>query len=171
LQEGNEIHRFDDYNCTVYSIVFANNGKQALSGDAEGGIRVLDLDTGTVKQRWQAHIGQTNCVAVCPQGSIIASGGTDNRLCFWDPVSQRELLRLVGHEGPVRSIAFSPHGTCIASGSYDKTVRLWDIDTGTELHRYDGHLSRIECLVFAPDGARILSCGWDGTVRSWQMPE
>ena len=38
------------------------------------------------------------CVAYSPDGKILASGGSDNRVHFWDPETGRELKALEGHE-------------------------------------------------------------------------
>src|SRR2546430_7517577 len=95
------------------------------------------------------HSKGVNCSAFGPDGSWLASGGSDNAIKIWQVASGRELRALTGHTNYVKSLAASRNGQWLASGSNDRTVRIWDIATGAELYSLSGHTSSIEALTFS----------------------
>lgn len=82
-------------------------------------------------------------------GSTLASGGNDNKLCLWDSkmsssaehrnlVTPRLILR--SHQAAVKALDWCPfHYGMLASGggSADRTIKLWDARRGTLLHSAD----------------------------------
>jgi WD40 repeat protein len=153
-------------------------------------IRIWDPATGKELRSFQAHQGSTvNCIAVSPDGKILASGGGGNghkTLALWDLTTGEELFTLAGAAYSILSVAFSPDGKVLASGSDRSgrfglapgarpapvepggcTVRLWDVTTGKELRALDGHTNGVRGLAFAPDGKRLASASHDGTIRQW----
>src|SRR5262245_46065092 len=67
------------------------------------------------------HSKGVNCAAFGPDGSWLASGGSDNSIKIWQVENGRELRALMGHTGYVKSLATSPNGRWVASGSSDRT--------------------------------------------------
>jgi WD40 repeat protein len=63
-----------------------------------------------------------------PDGSRIASGGSDRLVRLWDAATGEEFVRLPGHSDYIFSLAFSPDGKTLVSSSGDFTVRLWDTE-------------------------------------------
>ncbi|MYB69046.1 MAG: hypothetical protein F4X75_11145, partial [Gemmatimonadetes bacterium] len=60
-----------------------------------------------------------------PDGSMLASGSSDNTIILWEVESRKRLTTLKGHTDWVQSVSFSPDGTMLASGAEDGTVLLW----------------------------------------------
>ncbi len=79
---------------------------------------------------YQGHTGPVYSVAWSPDGTRIASGGTDSTIQIWDVRTGQRLVLYSGHVGTVYTVAWSPDGTRIASGSDDSTVQVWDATTG-----------------------------------------
>jgi WD40 repeat protein len=69
-------------------------------------------------------------VAANPDGSWLATGGSDNTVRIWDVATGQERATLNGHTDVVSTDAVAPDGSWLASGSLDKTVRIWDVAAG-----------------------------------------
>jgi WD40 repeat protein len=69
-------------------------------------------------------------VALSPDGRLLATGDTDNKIHVWRVADEQLLFTCEGHTNWVRAVAFSPDGKILASGSTDPTVRLWDTPIG-----------------------------------------
>ncbi len=78
-------------------------------------------------QGLEGHTSNVSSVSFSPDGTLIASGSSDDTIRLWDASTGEELHSLKGHTLGVNSVSFSPDGTRIASGSSDDTIRLWDV--------------------------------------------
>ena len=98
---------------------------------------VLDVATGDLGPVLQGHSGVVWDVEFSPDGTTIASAGSDGMIKLWDPATGTELLALAGHSGVVTGLAFSPDGTRLVTSSADETVRVYalDLDELTTLAR------------------------------------
>jgi WD40 repeat protein len=107
------------------------------------------------------------CLAFSPDGKVLASGGEDDRIRFWDPDTGKEVRTLEGHKRPVTCIAFSADGKWLASGSQDRDLRVWDVATGKERRRFQGHDAPVERTALSPDGKLLASFCQAYTLRLW----
>jgi len=68
-------------------------------------------------------------------GGLLASGGTDGKVRFWQSVPGATGWKSTGepleHGGAVRASAFSPDGGLLATGGADGVLRLWDMPAGS----------------------------------------
>jgi WD40 repeat protein len=85
-------------------------------------------------------------LAYSPDGRLLATVGSDNKLRLWNTQSGTVTATLEGH-GPglagglfpgIMDVAFSPDGTRILTASSDGTARLWDA-AGQPLAFLEGH--------------------------------
>ena len=122
------------------------------------------------------NVNGTVCMAFSPDGTILATGGHDNRVRLWDVEHRTELARLSGHSQLVEAVAFSPDGKWLVSVSGNSRmpeqsgeIRVWDIG-GTSTYAVQTLLPAtgpVTGLSFAPHGKTFATCGGDGAVNVW----
>lgn len=163
-----EFKRCEGHAGPVYAAAFSPDGKKAVSGGADGVLRVFDTRTGKEMRRLDGHTGRIWTVAFAPDGRRVASGGFDGSVRVWDLVSGRELRRF-DHADYVRSVVFSRDGNFILSGGDDKLARLWSIESDKEIRAFKGHDHFVWDVALSRDGKRALTASLDKTVRLWDV--
>ena len=113
--------------------------------------------------------GSVLCVAMSPDGSMVAAGTTSNDIYIWKSPGANSVAVLRGHQGWVRAIAFSPDGQWLASASPDQTVRLWNITTGECRTILCTEPSTSWAVAFSLDSQFLISGGDDNTLRLWNV--
>jgi centriolar protein POC1 len=74
-----------------------------------------------------------------PDGTCIASCGSDRKIKIFDNRSHRLLQHYDAHDDLINSVAFHPHGTYLLSSSNDGTLKIWDLRKGHILYTLMGH--------------------------------
>jgi WD40 repeat protein len=69
----------------------------------------------------------SGAVAFSPDGTLLASAFSDNRVQLLKASDGSQLRVLTGHTETINSIAFSPDGLRLVSAGYDGVVRIWGI--------------------------------------------
>jgi M6 family metalloprotease-like protein len=150
-------------------VAVSPSGRLALSGGADGTLRLWNLRTGKELKRLKGHTGRVSTVAFHPDGRHGLSGGEDSQLLLWSLPNGKKVRSFKGHSEAVCAAAFSPNGKTMVSGSRDRTIRVWDVTTGKELNRLKGHAGGILAVAFSPNGNLLASASEDKTVRLWDL--
>jgi WD40 repeat protein len=124
----------------VNSVAFAPDGRTLVAGgtyykdisradSSVGLIHAWNVPSANRLLRIEAHKGGLECIAVSPDGNLIASGGDfrDRTARIFEFKTGKQLLTLRGHEHAVQSVAFNPDGKLLASGSRDTTILIWPV--------------------------------------------
>jgi WD40 repeat protein len=131
-------------------------GKDVLLGVRSGG-RTPDVI--------HAHRGPVTALAW--SGSVLASGGADDKVVLWSMPGGKTLRTLEGGS-IVRSLALSPDGKRLAYATEDPKVQLIDVASGKAVAQLAGHHDWVTALTFSPAGELLASGSADGTVRLWE---
>ena len=75
----------------VQALVFSNDNRFLISGGADQKIRFQDVDTWKPFATYQGHEGSVWSLAVSPDGSRLASAGTDGVIKLWNSPAEPEL--------------------------------------------------------------------------------
>lgn len=105
-----------------------------------------------------------------PDGSLVATGGTDGLIKFWQIPSSTPVKTISSPEW-IRCIAFSHDGSLVASGGQNGGIRIWRVSDGALLRTLTGHTSGVTAVDFSPDDSLLVSSSFDNTVRLWRLSD
>jgi WD40 repeat protein len=151
----------------VTSVAFSGDGQRLAS--AGGADRVVDISDASGGQGKKIGTGsEVFTVAFDPRSELLASGGSDGDIRFWNPDGSPERTIPHAHANGVMSLAFNPTESVIVSGGADQMVRLWHGDSLSEFdHPLRRHTETVEGVAFNAEGTRIVSASADHTVQLW----
>jgi WD40 repeat protein len=165
----------------VVDVAWAPDGKTLVSAGLDHTVRLWRMPEGKEIRRLELGSGAASCMALSPDGRVLATAGTARSLYpedritapgggvrLWDLDTGKELRRLGSAEADVRSIAFAPDGKTVAAGG-EKEVRLFDPQSGKERRVLKGDANYFYSLTFAPDGKTLAAAG-HGRFHCWDLP-
>lgn len=166
---GEKVHRWHVLpDITLHGGMACVPGMHAVALACNDGVgRIVDLNTGVVRQSLMGHTRRIWGTAVSPDGRTVLTTSSDRTARLWDVASGVTLRVLTGHTDLVVGAAFSPDGRLLATGSDDGTVRLWDVASGVEVQRLVDPRFPMVYAAVTPDGQHVLTGSADGTVRLW----
>jgi WD40 repeat protein len=175
--EGQILHHFEGHDPAgvgVCAVAPAADGKLlAVAGwqGTPGGARLPVVKVWNVADG-KEHAAFRNqkifgtCVALTPDGQVLAANDENGGVRFWDTATGRELRRVV-RSGQVSALAFAPDGRTLAEGRTDGMVRLLETATGGERQVFPGHRGAISSLAWSADGRLLVSGSRDTTALVW----
>jgi WD40 repeat protein/serine/threonine protein kinase len=175
LSSGNLGEPMTGHRGTVGAAAFSTDGRRLCSYD-DATARIWDARTGQLLGASFEHEGSfIKTVAISPDGTWLATGVHDKRICLWDLTQWRQHSVLL-QGGSVEALTFSPDGKFLASGATShvtrvpRTLRVWERETGEiKLNQKKPTGVRIEQLAYSPDG-RFLAVGdRDGSLELWDL--
>ena len=153
----------------VRSVALSPDGRYLATGDDEGIVRIWDLISRQVVEKWESHDGGVFVLAFSPDGNSLASGG-------WDEVGGYEMIRVWRLDGKpqvvlrarsdVRSIAFDLSGRWILTGTR-RGVDLWDTASWERV----GSVRKLASPGFNADGEILVAREGNGPMRLWRVQQ
>lgn len=165
----------------LITVAFSPDGKRLATSSMNGSDAVTLWDIANGQPDGSPLVGGSSVaiqgIAFSPDNTVLASGGGDHKVTFWDLKSRKPLVEPPEcqkepsecHDSNVSSVAFAPDGKRLVSGSWDGTVRIWDVSTGRTIlpaMGEPGH-GQVETVAFSPNGRLIASSGGSKEIVLW----
>ena len=121
-------------------------------------VRIAEHNVATLVSHTQEVCG----LAWSPDGTTLASGANDNKLCLWDATAtsiSRPRYELTEHQAAVKALAWSPHERNLLAtggGTADRCIKFWNTQSGSMLQSVDTG-SQVCALQWNPFEKEILS--------------
>ncbi|MEZ6076964.1 MAG: protein kinase [Pirellulaceae bacterium] len=171
LKDGTIVKRIEDANGSGV-LAFSPDGKY-LAGGHKGEVKLWDVVTGTVVQRYGDHQHDILNICFSPDGRRLLSsdgGDVDHKhisgvVYVWDVATGERVLELKGPSTYVHAMAVSPDGRkLITSG--EQEIRLWDLENGKEIEN-PGIQSSFLAVAWSPDGS-LVATEYEG-ISLWKV--
>ena len=117
------------------------------------GLYLVDAET-LLRKRILDKNASILSVAYAFSDSLIATGGGDAAIQWWDPDSGEYLGNLQGHLLGVVRLDTPNNDSFLASGSDDATVRIWE-DDDSPLYTFRDPVTRVMDMAVSPNGQMV----------------
>jgi WD40 repeat protein len=176
---GQEIRSWKVPGDMVMALAVDRDGKRLIASSLNGKTSLWN-ENGEQVAKVAVRPGDSDALAVSPDGKTLARAGRNNVIRLWDLVNGKELNEADGPQGGITGLAVSGDGKLLAYADSTETVCVVARDTGKQVQRWtypsDGDL-RVQ---FSPDGKYLAAAGreivmlWNVTggdkVHRWATP-
>jgi WD40 repeat protein len=175
-----------DPSAWVFALTLSPNNRWLVTGSINGTACLWDVESGRPVRIFRGHTawndsgksllgtwkisapGWVTCVAISPDGKMLATGSFDKTARLWDLATGKE-IRVFPHSDGVQCLALSQDGKWLVTGCSDNTARLWDLATAKEIRAFRGHTDAVLSVALSNDGKRLATGSTDGTARLWDL--
>ncbi len=155
----------------THALAYNTNGTllAAATGDPSklGEVALYDPLKGTLIKTLATLHDAALDVKFSPDGTRLASCGSDNAIRIFDVATWKEIRRIEQHADWVISLAWNTNGTELASASRDKTARVFNAATGDLEATFADHGEPVFAVAFTEDGKSVYSAGRERKIRVW----
>lgn len=157
-----------------FSVAYSPDGTYLAISLRDGGVRLLQADTG--KQVFAMRLGSPAHVCFAPDSKTIATVTETKNVQIWDVPSGEELAKFRGATGRLTSVTFSPDGKRLAAGGVEGNPErigkafVWDVATERLVTKVEVPDAPTFAIAFSPDNKLLATGGPDGLTRQWELP-
>jgi WD40 repeat protein len=123
------------------------------------------------------HRGDVRCVAFTPDGKMLATGGHDRKILFWNLRDRQVENTLYLDDTAAHSMVLSQDGRILITGSYRK-IKVWETSSAQNqknsqdtqpIYTLMGHSHIVSSLAISADAKFLVSGSQDQTIRVWNL--
>jgi len=153
----------DDY---AIDLAWSPDGTQLAAASAAGGLTLFATADGAVRHTLPGHDDGANCVAWQPVTALLASGGQDGRVKFWDAANGQHVASAELGGAWVEHLAWVGSRLFAAAG---RTLAVLRPD-GSVAHRFKDAPKSISALAPQPAGGCV-AVSYFGGVCLWDADD
>lgn len=168
LEDGTSRTLWTTASAGVDGVAPSPDGRAVGIGTSDGEVVTVDVASGRVRWRSDAHEGEVTKVAWSPDGLWLASGSNDRTVRLLDAATGLVRRTMTAWNGTMRSVAFSADSRRIASAGWWR-VEIWDVDSGALLRDDIGASQGWYDARFSSAGDALLIASSQGSVRLWDL--
>jgi WD40 repeat protein len=157
---GGALQVMTGHTAAIHALAFAPDSRIALSGAADGSVKMWSVASVGFSEEFQEHKSQIYALCFSPDGKILASASHDKAVLLWNIATTKQPKMISNQRGAVYSIEFSPDGKTLLTGGADKTVRLLSVASGAEIRQFKGPEFPVYSVCFSPNGQMIAAAGF-----------
>jgi WD40 repeat protein len=161
------------HGCTgrVFALALTPDGKTLVSLTRDFA-QVWDLTEEEPEGKPVRQSGGLTCLAISPDGEVLATGNEDGRVRLSWHLPDAELQdHLDEHTQAITGLAFSRDGRTLASASADGAVLLWEVARGRHTGALPGRWASLTSPHFEPDPHAAAGRWRNPATRLWPLPD
>eukprot|EP00300_Choanocystis_sp_HF-7_P024392 c25834_g1_i1.p1 GENE.c25834_g1_i1~~c25834_g1_i1.p1 ORF type:complete len:310 (+),score=60.00 c25834_g1_i1:28-957(+) len=129
---GAELVKIPAHHGSVRSLCFTADSSTLLTASDDLHVKLFDVRgsgnlMGNLMGSCSGHASMVLCVACSQDGTLFATGSSDNTVKIWDLAEQTCIHTCTEHTDQVWGVAFNADGTRLASVSDDKTINIYSV--------------------------------------------
>ncbi len=152
--------------------MFTTRGSEFFTAGMFATIRRWDTLTGKEAGQMVGHKAAIKTMALNGLGDMLASGGQDGTIIFWEWILNKKIIELKQHKDEVTSLAFSHYvdgqTALLVSGSLDRTICIWDADNQQLRKQIDAGCG-VLAVAISQDNKKVFAAGDDNLIRVWEV--
>jgi WD40 repeat protein len=159
--------QLDDY---AIDLAWSADGRHLAAASAAGGLTVFAAEDGARTASLPGHEDGTNCLAWHPSQPLLASGGQDGAVKFWDGAGGQHVATAALGQAWVDHLAWRPGtaGSFLAAAA-GRDLVLLNADASLR-HRFKSAPKTISALAWHPRGGCV-ACAYFGGVVLWDADD
>ncbi|XP_060065629.1 protein qui-1-like [Ylistrum balloti] len=156
VSTGKIVKAFSGHKGTVKCVHVCRGGRDFVSGDDEGTVRVWDTNTSQCTAVIREHDADVNTLIVASKYDYIISGSDDTTVVICS-YQGKKICVLQAHVKGVTSVRLNSSNSILASASRDQSIVLWSLEDLVKLGSItDGINSPISCMELTCDNTFLI---------------
>ncbi len=136
-------------------VAFSPDGRLLVGTCGSNPMPVWDVQTGAMLfQLYQDKPKQIIACDFSPDGSIIACGGIDKIITFWNAETGEKKSEFGEHDSKIWDLEFSPDGDSVVTASFSNDIRVWDVATQEMTWNFN-KITKFLSVAYNPSGDSI----------------
>jgi RNA polymerase sigma factor (sigma-70 family) len=165
----------------VLSALFSPDGKTfACRWSQIPGVALYEVESGKELRVFPCKYdiasstgAEAQAIAFSPDGKLLASGASNDRVHLWDATSGEVVRTLDVPNFGNPAVAFSPDGKMLATARHPKEdnepITLWEVSSGKMIRQFGGSWMNFRSLCFSADGTTLATASSANRIQLWDV--